>query len=164
MHGGKRQRLAAKKSLAEIESATEALRARGLASLKELYTLIMTVGGLSDADRRELLSLANKAVTDMIASIGFQKMTSDRRFKHTGAQMARSGKAEKAAAWHGEVEKLVAALWERRPDFRGNAEKTAQKIYPELEIACRQLGLAAPRPGTVAKFIAAKMKPTDGAD
>lgn len=159
MHGGKkRQRPAAKKPLAEIDAAIEALRVRAFAAQQELYRLILTVGSLSKDERDTLFIAANKAIVETMTWNGFQLLELRKKFERANAQQARGGKAQKACAWHEEAEKLAAALWEKRTDFRHNAEKTAQEIHPELVKACRELGLTAPKAGTVAKFIAAKMK------
>ena len=167
MHGGKkRQRPAVKKPLAEIESGN-----RSACAFARFAVATRNFSPL-DIDRRRhfqttqrdtnYFTAANKAIVETMTRVHWlsknyvgtaQKVRARQRLN-----MRAAARLKKPAAWHEEAEKLAAALWEKRTDFRHNAEKTAQEIHPELVKACRELGLTAPKAGTVAKFIAAKMK------
>jgi hypothetical protein len=155
----KRRRRAARKPLPEIEEGTEAVRARGLASVQELFTMIMTLGNLSEAERHSLFNTASKAIGETIESIGFQALLHNARSRDAGARVARCGNAERVVAWHDEAVKLAFVLWERKPQFRGNADKTAKEIHSELEKECARLGTTAPKPRTVAGFISTLKEP-----
>jgi hypothetical protein len=142
-----------KKPLSEIEAATEAIRQRGLVSQRDLFRTIMTIGSLSQGEREVLLLAANKAIGGMIDTLGFQALLLLNKRRRKNADTARIGNSAKAMRWQSKAKELADALRRERPDFLGNADKSAQEIHSDLTAFCLKFEVAAPKPGTVAKYL-----------
>jgi hypothetical protein len=144
-----------KKPLSEIEAAIADRRQLFLSSWRGLRTMIMAIGNLHIEERNLLLNAASDAQIKTFDYLGY--LPSSIREKHNRMKMsgARSPKSARAIFWHDEAKKLAIALWEKRPDLRGNASSTSTIIHKNLEKSCSQENppVKAPKAETIAKHL-----------
>jgi hypothetical protein len=143
-----------RKPLPEIETAIEAHRQLFRGSWRGLFSMIMSIGNLHNEERTLLMDAANNALGETFDYLGFLAPLPGLKHKLKRMSAARAGNRAKAIRWHDKAEKLAAALWEERADFRGNASSTAAAIHEDLAKFCSEVGVKAPVAGTVAKHIA----------